>query len=156
MRQSGFTITELLIGMAIIAIVATLAVPTLGNLLESSRLTSTTNALVEALMTARSEAVKRGQAVRVIPGDGEIGFRVVLSADEDEVIRSFDNEATSALSIKFNPSVDFVEYQPSGVRTVGGAAVQISVCNKSATKGRRINLGVTGSTTVDNLEGSCP
>ncbi|HEX4909596.1 MAG TPA: prepilin-type N-terminal cleavage/methylation domain-containing protein, partial [Permianibacter sp.] len=60
MRQSGFTATELLIGMAIIAIVAAMAVPTLGNLIESSRLTTVTNMLVEALMTARSEAVKRG------------------------------------------------------------------------------------------------
>ena len=161
MRQSGFTATELLIGMAIIAIVAAMAVPTLGNLLESSRLTTVTNMLVEALMTARSEAVKRGEPVRVVPGDGEIGVQVILSSD-NSVIRSFDNEITttggadSPVFLKFSEDIEFVEYQSNGVRTGGAAAVEIYVCNRAGTKGRRIDLGVTGSTQVEQVEGACP
>ncbi|MFZ5841643.1 MAG: GspH/FimT family pseudopilin [Pseudomonadota bacterium] len=161
MRQSGFTATELLIGMAIIAIIATLAVPTLGNLIENSRLTTTTNMLVEALMTARSEAVKRGEPVRVIPGDGDIGVQVVVSND-NSLIRSFDNEITtgdgadSPVFLKFSEDIEFVEYQANGIRTGGAAAIQIYVCNRAGTKGRRIDLGVTGSTQVEQLEGACP
>lgn len=161
MRQSGFTATELLIGMAIIAIVATLAVPTLGNLLENSRLTTTTNMLVEALMTARSEAVKRGQPVRVVPSVGAIGVRVVVSSD-NSLVRSFDNEistndgAESPVFLQFSQNIAFVEYQANGIRSGGATDVSIYVCNKNKTKGRRIDLGVTGSTQVEQLEGACP
>ncbi len=63
--RSGFTLIELVVTMAVLAIVVTIAAPSVQGIMQRSRLVSTTNDLVSALMTARSEAVKRGGAVTV-------------------------------------------------------------------------------------------
>jgi type IV fimbrial biogenesis protein FimT len=61
---TGFTLIELIIVIALAAIIMTLAVPSYQNLIANNRITAHTNELVMAINMARSEAVKRN--VRVI------------------------------------------------------------------------------------------
>jgi type IV fimbrial biogenesis protein FimT len=65
MRTRGFTLIELMVTIAILAILITLAAPSFSNVIRSNRVASQTNALVTALNTARSEASKRGLPVTV-------------------------------------------------------------------------------------------
>lgn len=64
-RQTGFTLVELLVTMAVAAILLAVAVPSFRSTILSNRLTSTTNDLVGTLAQARSEAIKRGTRVTV-------------------------------------------------------------------------------------------
>ncbi|WP_045727374.1 Tfp pilus assembly protein FimT/FimU [Xanthomonas sp. GPE 39] len=57
-RQRGFTVVELMVTIAILAILVALAVPSFTALMRSNRLTSTANELVAALQLTRSEAVR--------------------------------------------------------------------------------------------------
>jgi type IV fimbrial biogenesis protein FimT len=57
-RAQGFTIVELMITVAVAAILLVIAVPSFNNIINSNRLTTAANAMVNSLNTARMEAIK--------------------------------------------------------------------------------------------------
>jgi type IV fimbrial biogenesis protein FimT len=63
----GFTAVELMVTVAVIAIVAALAAPNFNSMIQSSRLTAGANDLVAALQTARMEAIRYNARVDVCP-----------------------------------------------------------------------------------------
>ena len=62
---SGFTMIELMVTLAIAALVITLAAPSFRRMIEMQRLRSITSQLVTDLQFARSEAVQRNTLVRL-------------------------------------------------------------------------------------------
>lgn len=78
LRSRGFTLVELIITMAIVAILAAVAMPSFRELRIRTNVTQTTNDLIIDLNTARAEAVKRGYPVAVIakPGGWAAGWQV--------------------------------------------------------------------------------
>jgi type IV fimbrial biogenesis protein FimT len=61
----GFTLTELLVTIAVLTVLATIAAPSYSSLILSNRISTQVNALVAAINVARSEAVTRGNAVTI-------------------------------------------------------------------------------------------
>ncbi len=64
-RQRGFTLMELMVTVAVLAIVFAVGVPGFQNVLQNNRVAANTNDLVTALNLARSEASRRGARVTV-------------------------------------------------------------------------------------------
>lgn len=64
-RQAGFTLVELMVTVAIAAILLGIGVPSFRALIENNRIAAASNDVVTALQYARSEAVKRGVLVDV-------------------------------------------------------------------------------------------
>lgn len=62
---SGFTLMELMIAIAVLAIMATLAVPALTDLIRNNRVTSQSNELVALINFARSESIRRNDSITV-------------------------------------------------------------------------------------------
>jgi type IV fimbrial biogenesis protein FimT len=62
-RQTGFTLVELMITLAVIAITLSMGVPSFQEMAQGNRMTSQLNELVTDLNLARSEAIKRGRTV---------------------------------------------------------------------------------------------
>lgn len=94
-RSDGFTLLEAMIAMAIVAVLATLAVPAFADLRLDAARTATVNEFFHALFLARSEAVKRGQVVSLCrSSDGQscaagetpwtVGWIVFVNVDRDE------------------------------------------------------------------------
>ncbi len=59
----GFTIIELVVTMAVVAILAALAMPSFTSTFNNNRLTSNANELLSTLQSARMEAVRRNSRV---------------------------------------------------------------------------------------------
>lgn len=64
-RESGFSLVELMIVIAIIAILIVLGMPTYQNITNSYRMASEVNSLLGDLQYARAEALREGQYVTV-------------------------------------------------------------------------------------------
>jgi len=63
MRQRGFSLVELMVAVAILALLIVAAMPSLGTWLENTRIRNEGDSLVNGLQTARAEAVRRNQNV---------------------------------------------------------------------------------------------
>jgi len=78
--QAGFTFLELIITIAVGAILLAVAVPSFQSLLTNNRLTATTNTLVYSLQTARSEAIKRATPAGVCTSNSPLDPDATCSA----------------------------------------------------------------------------
>lgn len=66
-NAAGFTLVELMIALAVLAVLLGLAVPSFTRIIHSNRLTTAANEIVAALQTARMEAVRRNTRVALCP-----------------------------------------------------------------------------------------
>ena len=64
-KHTGFTLTELMITLAIVGILLTVGVPSLKTLMQGNQLIASTNEIVSALHIARSEAIKLNTRVSI-------------------------------------------------------------------------------------------
>lgn len=70
---TGFTLTELMVAVAIVAVLVAVATPSLRDLLANERASSTANDLLAALQQARSEAVRYSRPAELCPLDPDPG-----------------------------------------------------------------------------------
>lgn len=111
----GVTLLEMLTAVAVAAILATIAAPSLGGLYRNSQRTAAVNRFFHALFLARSEAIKRGQIVSLCKStDGQTcihrgvewtaGWIVFVNVDRDDLpVRDADE-----------PLIAFYEGWPQG------------------------------------------
>ncbi|MFE8645939.1 GspH/FimT family pseudopilin [Sphingomonas sp. NCPPB 2930] len=89
----GFTLIELMVTVAIVAILGMVAVPSFVAFQRNSELTSTSNSLLAAIGTARSEAMKRNMRVVVVPFSGTSwgnGWKVFADLNKDGKLSDSD------------------------------------------------------------------
>ena len=94
-KRNGFTLIELMVTLAVAAILLTIGVPSFQYILQSNRVSTQTNELITGISAARSEAVRRNQDVRLIPNDGdwEEGFQIEVPSlpDNENPVRRFNS-----------------------------------------------------------------
>lgn len=101
----GFTLTELLIVMAIAGVVLSIGIPSFNDAILSNRLSTLTNEFITTLNVARSEAIRRGQPVviRKTGNEWEEGWYVFV-----DVIRN-----TAATKNVFDDNDDGIPCEPT-------------------------------------------
>jgi type IV fimbrial biogenesis protein FimT len=66
----GFTLIEMMMVVVILSILASIAIPNFGDMVDRNTVTTEANDLLSSILMARSEAIKREQRVRFIGGPG--------------------------------------------------------------------------------------
>ena len=87
-RPHGFTLIELMVTIAVMVILMSVAVPSFVSFRRNSELRGTANSFLAAMSAARAEAMKRGVKVYVVPladnsTDWTTGWRVYADVDWD-------------------------------------------------------------------------
>ncbi len=105
LKFQGFTLLELMVTVAIAAILAAMAMPSFTQTIRNNRLTTTNNMLLTSLNLARSEAIKRGVPVTVRKVDNnsftslgaganwENGWDVFTDIDSDGIYDAVDGDS---------------------------------------------------------------
>lgn len=101
--QRGFTLLELMIVVAIAAILAAIAVPAFDSFVDRNRLTAATNDVIGGLNFARSEAASRGKEVAINPLNGDWGNGMSIKVDGNTIqrIETSDGVSFNGESFKF-------------------------------------------------------
>jgi type IV fimbrial biogenesis protein FimT len=71
-KQTGFTLIELMVTIAVLGILLSIAIPSFQNMMFSNRITAQANQVITALNYARSEAVKRAATATVCSTNGGV------------------------------------------------------------------------------------
>ncbi|SNS31996.1 type IV fimbrial biogenesis protein FimT [Noviherbaspirillum humi] len=91
---AGLTMVEMLITVAVVAILLGVAVPAFHALIARQRIAAATSDLHAAILLARSEAIKRGQRVDLAPvgkdGDWGAGWAVFIDVNRNGVADAGD------------------------------------------------------------------
>src|SRR3990172_12133014 len=82
-KQTGFTIIELMLTIAIAGILMAVALPNYSNMTKNNCLTTSVNSLVATLQRARSEAIKARTDVTITAAGGNWGSGWSVTMDED-------------------------------------------------------------------------
>lgn len=141
-RAAGFTLVELMITIAILAIVMGIAVPSFSEMIKRNKRASCTNELVGALQLARSEAVRSGRPVTVAARDDEDIATGIAITDAGGTLL-LQTAVCSASSVTLTAGELGFTYRGNG-QTDMDNRLDIRVCSDSGSDGREISLLTTG------------
>lgn len=159
-HQRGMTLVELLITAAIVAILATLGVPSFTETLRAWQRDSATKALTSHLQLARAEAIKTSRMIVVCPSangaactgstDWKGGWIVFSDDDKDQAVDASERivavkgTISGISTMASSDNVDALVFLPNGLLGEGATTVTVTPNGGTPKKINKITLSTAG------------
>ena len=163
-ENRGFTLIELMVTIAIMAIIASLAAPSFGNLISEQKLNSSARELVMSINQAKSQAALKKTTVALCLNrtntdndftKGECATAVLSDYATLTSAQQIEAQKTRVISVQVNPEVGVEASSATAVlfNDIGSAASAstFSFCNSSK---QRV-VSVTRLGIISQTSGAC-
>lgn len=149
--QKGVTLIEVVTTMAIAIVLATVATAPFGQMLGAMRMRSATSDIVNDLIFARSEALKRGQLVAITPSSDSwnSGWRITAVASNE--VLGTRNPLGGGVNFSSSPAA--VTFDSSG-RLSGATSVVRFGLSSGGNNSRCVSLDPSGR--PKSTKAACP
>ena len=148
-RQRGFTLTEMLVVVAIMGVLAAIAAPNMSSMIRTQRLKNAAFDIYSGLNLARSEALKRNRAVTITPQGGNWANGWVATDTANNVVQT--QSGWSTVTIAGPVSISF---STSG-RLSPASQLQLSVTASGADSSQQRCITVDASGRATSQNGAC-
>jgi type IV fimbrial biogenesis protein FimT len=176
MRNRGFTLLEVLVVLALLAVLLSLAVPSLIGLRQKHQMQSQAEQLQASLLLARSEALRRQQRVTLCVrelsegagphcatgGTWAQGWVVFVDGNDNgrreasETVLQLHNDLPEFLTLQGNAMVDrYISYGPQGRSQSTSGAFQagtLTLCGDGQAHVWRVVINAVGKSRLEKAE----
>ena len=167
-KHTGFTLIELMVVLAIAAILTSVAVPSFRSMIQNNRLATQANELTGTMNFARSEAIKRGSRVTVCVSADQTtctggtawagGWIAFADPDNSATFTAGDTllrvRGTLEGGSTLGGAATAVQYLPSGMLNAGTGNYALATPGCTGNEKRTINITSTGRLGVTRT--ACP
>ncbi|MFP4294722.1 MAG: GspH/FimT family pseudopilin [Halothiobacillaceae bacterium] len=159
-KTTGFSLIELMITIAVLAIVLAIAVPSFSFLVQSNRATTLANDLTTAITFARSEAIRRGENVTLCSSNdgndcgGTWTDGWIAIADSDDAPSRVWDAPRTGTQINVTTGSTPIEFGPLGNLESGAVVLEAYQEGCSGQHVREITIEALGSPSVSKRD--CP
>jgi len=151
--NSGFTLIELMVTIAVLAIIVGIAAPSISNQLANQRVRSTTATLVNALKEAKVESVILRTGISVVYDNTD--NTMTLRDTSNNVISTYTLNDRSQVTVNVIPAGSDIVFQPNKIIS-NGVEVTYGVCDSASTAETSIEVSVTKIANISTIaNGSC-
>lgn len=145
-KARGFSLVEMMVVVAVIAIILGVAAPAVQSMIAAQRVRNAATELYESLIFARSEAIKRAETV-AFDTDGFAGGWKIEVVSSSAVLR----EQGGFANVSFDPADTDISFNRLGRL---GSAVEIEISRTDTANKRCIQVEASGKPRV--ISGACP
>lgn len=153
-EERGVTLIELMIGIAIAAILVSVGVPSFKQLMINNEITQTRDNLYTTVISARSEAIRRGKDITLARSGTTwaAGWSLFIDTDKDgtvdtgEEILKVGQANTNVMSISWSGTQNYVRFNSQGLLTASSLAGTFTLCHSQggAAYAKSVNISTTG------------
>jgi len=139
-KESGLTLIELVVALAVLAIVVAVGAPRLQNLSSGNKLTSIVNTLSGDFAYARSEAATRNRVINLVSSSGNDWSQGWQVLDGATVLRT---QPPIYAGATLDSTVGTISFNPDGSQA--GGLLTFWACDPSLSGKARKELGINAT-----------